>query len=103
MPGYGVRAIFLSRRCLVIGSRCPGTPPTAHRPPRTAHRFTMPKVYLETYGCKMNVADSELILGLLAREGYVTTDGPAAADLLLVNTCAVRDHAEQRVIGRLGE
>jgi tRNA-2-methylthio-N6-dimethylallyladenosine synthase len=63
----------------------------------------MPKVYLETYGCQMNVADSELILGLLSRDGYAQTDDPAGADLLLVNTCAVRDHAEQRVIGRLGE
>jgi len=65
--------------------------------------MTQRTVYLETYGCQMNVADSELVKGLLARDGYVTTDDPAAADLLLVNTCAVRDHAEQRVIGRLGE
>src|SRR5262245_23625004 len=63
----------------------------------------MPKVYLETYGCQMNVADSELILGLLAREGYTPTGDPALAELMLVNTCAVRDHAEQRVVGRLGE
>jgi tRNA-2-methylthio-N6-dimethylallyladenosine synthase len=63
----------------------------------------MPKVYLETYGCQMNVADSELVLGLLARDGYAQTDDPASADVLLINTCAVRDHAEQRVIGRLGE
>ncbi|MBI4419843.1 MAG: tRNA (N6-isopentenyl adenosine(37)-C2)-methylthiotransferase MiaB [Gemmatimonadetes bacterium] len=65
--------------------------------------MTRRAVYLETYGCQMNVADSELIQGLLAREGYAVTADPAAADLLLVNTCAVRDHAEQRVIGRLGE
>ena len=63
----------------------------------------MPTIYIETYGCQMNVADSELMLGLLAREGYVHTDDPAAADVLLVNTCAVRDHAEQRVLGRMGE
>src|SRR5882672_8134704 len=63
----------------------------------------MPKVYLETYGCQMNVADSELVLGFLAREGYSQTQDPASADLLLINTCAVRDHAEQRIIGRLGE
>src|SRR5437773_10947607 len=43
------------------------------------------------------------MLGLLAREGYVRTDDPAAADVLLVNTCAVRDHAEQRVLGRMSE
>ncbi|MGE5743896.1 MAG: radical SAM protein, partial [Gemmatimonadota bacterium] len=63
----------------------------------------MPRIYIETYGCQMNVADSELMLGSLGREGYVRTDDPAAADVLLVNTCAVRDHAEQRVLGRMGE
>ncbi|MGH7751219.1 MAG: tRNA (N6-isopentenyl adenosine(37)-C2)-methylthiotransferase MiaB [Gemmatimonadales bacterium] len=62
-----------------------------------------PRIYLETYGCQMNVADSELMLGLLGREGYVRTDDPADADVMLVNTCAVRDHAEQRVVGRMGE
>ncbi len=61
------------------------------------------KVYLETYGCQMNVADSELILGRLGSDGYAPTEDAAAADLLLVNTCAVRDNAERRVIGRLGE
>jgi tRNA-2-methylthio-N6-dimethylallyladenosine synthase len=51
----------------------------------------------------MNVADSELILGALRRAGYERTEDPAGADVLLVNTCAVRDHAEQRVLGRMGE
>lgn len=63
----------------------------------------MPRIYIETYGCQMNVSDSELMLGVLGREGYVRTDDPAAADVMLVNTCAVRDHAEQRVLGRMGE
>jgi len=63
----------------------------------------MPRVYVETYGCQMNVADSDLILGLLGREGYVRADSPEAADVILVNTCAVREHAERRVIGRVGE
>jgi tRNA-2-methylthio-N6-dimethylallyladenosine synthase len=64
----------------------------------------MPKrVYIETYGCQMNVADTELMFGLLGREGYLRTEQPADADVLLVNTCAVRDNAEQRVIGRVGE
>ena len=62
----------------------------------------MKRLYIETYGCQMNVADTELRLGVLAREGYVQTDTPEGADVLLVNTCAVRDNAEQRVIGRLG-
>jgi tRNA-2-methylthio-N6-dimethylallyladenosine synthase len=61
------------------------------------------RLYIETYGCQMNVADSELMFGLLGREGYVRTEQPADADVMLVNTCAVRDNAEQRVIGRVGE
>jgi tRNA-2-methylthio-N6-dimethylallyladenosine synthase len=51
----------------------------------------------------MNVADSELMFGLLGRDGYVRTEEPSEADVMLVNTCAVRDNAEQRVIGRMGE
>jgi tRNA-2-methylthio-N6-dimethylallyladenosine synthase len=62
-----------------------------------------PRIYIETYGCQMNVADSELLFGILGREGYVRTDEPVGADVMLVNTCAVRDNAEQRVIGRMGE
>jgi len=61
------------------------------------------RVYIETYGCQMNVADTELMLGLLGRDGYEATEDPGSADLMLVNTCAVRDNAEQRVIGRMGE
>jgi len=63
----------------------------------------MPRIYIETYGCQMNVSDSELMLGVLGREGYVRTGDPAQADVLLVNTCAVRDHAEQKVLSRIGE
>jgi tRNA-2-methylthio-N6-dimethylallyladenosine synthase len=60
-------------------------------------------VYIETYGCQMNVADSELMLGVLRRDGYVQATNPTDADVMLVNTCAVRENAEQRVIGRVGE
>jgi tRNA-2-methylthio-N6-dimethylallyladenosine synthase len=63
----------------------------------------MKRVYIETYGCQMNVADTELMLGVLGREGYQQTPTPEDADVLLVNTCAVRDNAEQRVVGRVGE
>ena len=62
-----------------------------------------PTVYVETYGCQMNVSDSELMLGKLAASGYEAVDAPDGADVILINTCAIRDHAEQRVIGRLGE
>ena len=60
-------------------------------------------VYIETYGCQMNVADTDLIVGLLGRDGFTVTESPEEADVILVNTCAVRDNAEQRVYGRVGE
>ena len=61
------------------------------------------RYYIETYGCQMNVADTELMAGALGERGYAPVDQPAEADVVLVNTCAVRDNAEQRVLGRLGE
>jgi tRNA-2-methylthio-N6-dimethylallyladenosine synthase len=60
-------------------------------------------VYIETYGCQMNVSDSELMSGRLVEHGYAPVDRPDGADVILVNTCAIRDHAEQRVMGRVGE
>ncbi|MDQ8159559.1 MAG: tRNA (N6-isopentenyl adenosine(37)-C2)-methylthiotransferase MiaB [Gemmatimonadota bacterium] len=62
-----------------------------------------PTVYIETYGCQMNVADSELMYGKLIASGYDAVDVPDGADVILVNTCAIRENAETRVIGRLGE
>ena len=59
------------------------------------------KVYIETYGCQMNVSDSEVILSILEGEGFVRTDDMGEADLILANTCSVRDNAEQRIHGRL--
>ncbi len=60
------------------------------------------KVYLETLGCQMNVLDSELAASLLRQQGMVLTDDPRAADVLLYNTCSVRQHAEDKVHSRLG-
>lgn len=62
-----------------------------------------PTVYIETYGCQMNVSDSELMLGSLAAQGYGEAADAATADVIVINTCAIREHAEQRVIGRVGE
>ena len=56
--------------------------------------------YVETYGCQMNVADSELLFGMLDRAGYGRADSPDDADVILINTCAVREKAEERVFGR---
>lgn len=61
------------------------------------------RVYIETYGCQMNVADSEVVLSLLDREGFEITGEIEAADVILVNTCSIRENAEQRIYGRLGE
>jgi tRNA-2-methylthio-N6-dimethylallyladenosine synthase len=63
----------------------------------------MKHVFLETYGCQMNVADSELMAGVLERGGMSLVERPEDADAIIVNTCAIREHAEKRVIGRLGD
>ncbi len=60
------------------------------------------KVYIETYGCQMNVADSEIVLGLLTEAGTSLTDDAREADVILVNTCSIRENAETRIYGRLG-
>jgi tRNA-2-methylthio-N6-dimethylallyladenosine synthase len=59
------------------------------------------KVYIETYGCQMNVADSEVVVAILSEAGYSQTDNIMEAGLILINTCSIRDNAEQRIWGRL--
>ena len=61
-----------------------------------------PLAYVETYGCQQNEADSEQIRGLLIESGYAITDSAEGADVVVMNTCAIREHAEQRVFGNLG-
>ena len=61
------------------------------------------RAFIETYGCQMNIGDSELMAGALARRGYVTVDDPSRADVIVINTCAIREHAETRVLGRIGQ
>ena len=63
----------------------------------------MKRVFLETYGCQMNVADSELMAGVLQRAGMEMVERAEDADAVILNTCAIREHAELRVLGRLGE
>ena len=61
------------------------------------------KLFIETYGCQMNVGDSEIVVSIMQREGYVYTERLDEADVILINTCSIRDNAEQRIWGRLAE
>ena len=62
-----------------------------------------PKVYIETYGCQMNVNDSEVILSILQDAGYCLTEDIEQANIILANTCSIRDNAEQRIWGRIDQ
>jgi len=61
----------------------------------------MKKVYIETYGCQMNVNDTEVVFSILGKEGYERTETIEEADVIMANTCSVRDNAEQRIWGRI--
>jgi len=60
------------------------------------------KVYVETYGCQMNLADTEIVLGIMSKSGYSSTESINDADVVLLNTCSVREHAEEKIHQRLG-
>ena len=59
-------------------------------------------MYIETYGCQMNVSDSEIVQSVLAGAGYTAAASAEEADIMLLNTCAIRERAEQRIWSRLG-
>ena len=61
------------------------------------------RAYVETYGCQMNISDGELMEGILANGGFEIVEAPEDADVVLVNTCAIREHAENRVLGRVAQ
>ncbi len=65
-------------------------------------RAEPPLAYVDTYGCQQNEADSELIRGMLTEMGYEMTESDRDADVIVINTCAIREHAEQRVFGNIG-
>ncbi|MFW6336239.1 MAG: MiaB/RimO family radical SAM methylthiotransferase [Phycisphaeraceae bacterium] len=79
-------------------SEAAGTP----RKPDPANPTPNPAVYLETFGCQMNVLDSQLVSAQLRSLGYRFTDAPDDADVVLYNTCSVREHAEAKVYSRVG-
>ena len=61
------------------------------------------RLFIETYGCQMNSGDSEIVVSIMQQEGYVYTEKINEADVILINTCSIRDNAEQRIWGRLSE
>ena len=63
----------------------------------------MKNVYIETYGCQMNVADTEVIFSILGKHGYTRCEDIGQADVIMANTCSVRDNAEQRILGRIDQ
>ena len=65
---------------------------------RQAH----PRACVDTFGCQQNVADGQKLMGMLAECGFTLTEDAKEADLVILNTCAIREHAEQRVFGNLG-
>lgn len=95
-------AVMSTDRLIPLGramkQRAPATGPVRPQPAANA-----PRVYVETYGCQMNVADSDLIGSVLADAGYAPTERADDADVILINTCAVREKAEERVIARASE
>jgi tRNA-2-methylthio-N6-dimethylallyladenosine synthase len=89
----------MSERLVSLGKR----PEACGASVRPAPAADAPRVYVETYGCQMNVADSDLIGSVLAEAGYAACARADEADVIVVNTCAVREKAEDRVIARAAE
>lgn len=61
------------------------------------------RLFIETYGCQMNAGDSEIVVSIMQSEGYIYTENIAEADIILINTCSIRDNAEQRIWGRISD
>lgn len=74
---------------------------SSERIKKAAENTDAPKLYIETYGCQMNVSDSEVVNSVMIENGYALTDKAEYADVIFINTCAVRDNAEQRIRNRL--
>lgn len=70
---------------------------------KSKYKGSVPRCYLHSYGCQQNVSDGEKLKGMIVKSGFSLTDDEASADLIVINTCAVRENAHERVFGRLGE
>src|SRR6516225_8754308 len=92
---WGIRPVFIKHH-----SPCCELAIISHFPHNKAHMLK--KLYIETVGCQMNVLDSELVVGSLRRQGFQLTEDATDADLILFNTCSVRQHAEDKIYSALG-
>ncbi|MFC1674522.1 tRNA (N6-isopentenyl adenosine(37)-C2)-methylthiotransferase MiaB [Candidatus Omnitrophota bacterium] len=92
---YDQRESRLAPRCLLSWRSAP-----RRAEPRDKNSGS--KVFIRTFGCQMNVRDSEVVAGLLKKEGYRLVDKPEGADIILLNTCSVRQHAEDKVWSEIG-
>ena len=68
---------------------------------KSATQSKQKKLFIETYGCQMNVADSEVVASIMQMDGYETVESISEADAIFINTCSIRDNAEQKVLSRL--
>src|SRR5450432_2778668 len=87
--------------CVCAGTAAPPTPTTRYN--RSDPAPIMKTFYIETFGCQMNAHDSEKVIGTLVSDGYTQVPQPEQADLILYNTCSIRDKAEQKVFHRLDQ
>ena len=101
--GAGTSQIIPTRHLLRDKDSSAGAAPGANAEAHAEPTGDGPRVYVETYGCQMNVADSDLLTGLLGQAGYRQTRVADDADVILINTCAVREKAEERVYARAQE
>lgn len=107
------RAAEVGRRLAASSLRAflPPAPPSSPPPPLPPPPYLQPSllrgegrsVFIETYGCQMNVSDSEIVRSVLGDAGYASSPSAASADVVLLNTCAIRDGAEAKVWARLRE
>ena len=94
---------YLRRAVVKLPILPPDAPAAVQSPLHFAASLAPKRVYIDTFGCQMNLHDSQRMVSLMAGEGYVPTEGPEDADLIILNSCSVRDKAEQKVRSRAGE
>ena len=104
VPRHRVKEILLERKNVVLSEEAMARQREFTEKIKALHEAAgrRPKALVDTFGCQQNVADSQHIMGMLEAMGCTFVDAPEQADIIVLNTCAIRDHAEKRVYGNLG-